>query len=162
DPCLSDSTNLTLFLSVPGGILGRTPRQIEDQQKIVEQQRLMMKSGLAYGAACGPVVALFMCVVGTYFGFAPVTVWSLLGVIIVILGGALYGGAIGLWVGLTCGGENAGLLAGAVLGAAAGLVPGLVSGAGVLSLVHMVCFALASGAAGYFLGQIVDSSIGQV
>jgi len=148
-----------------GGESGPPPwlaRQIEEQRKIAEQQRLMMKSGLIYGAVCGPLVALFMCVVGTYFGFAPVAVWSFLGVVIVIAGGAVYGGIIGFWVGLTCGGEDAGLLAGAVLGGAAGLVIGLVTGAGVLSLVYAVCFALASGAAGYFLGQMVDASIGQV
>lgn len=133
--------------------------QAERDRKVVEQQKLMMKAGLTYGVICGAVVVtLGYLAVSMYLLHMP----RILTLLLVIIGGAVYGGLVGLWIGTTCGGDSAGMQAGAVLGAIAGLVVALIYGAGAASVFAMIMAGLVSGVVGWIIGRMVDSSIGQV
>lgn len=142
-------------------------RQREKEEKVAEQQRLMMKSGLIYGIVCGAIILPSVYFgAGRFFAFpmpefavkgSGLFIW--LGLLVVI--GAAVGSVIGLWVGYTCGGESAGIQAGAVLGVLFGLILGLIGRSSGAQMIFMVitfggfgCFN------GYMIGMLVDRSIG--
>lgn len=150
-----------------GGPPPMADRRLQKELEIAEHARAMMKSGLIYGMVCG---AFLMPLV--YFGASRFVISTLpefvtrgagmiYFIMILAMGGAIYGGLIGLWVGKTCGGKGAGMQAGAALGAFAGLLLGLLGGGSVYEIfMMMIMYAVVSGGLGLLIGRLVDSSIG--
>ena len=137
--------------------------QMKQQQAIIEARNAMIKSGMIYGAICGPLMVYFSVMVLTWRGFFPIGVWSsALGIIGIGVAGLIYGGLVGFWVGNTCGGEGAGMQAGAALGAAIGIVMGLFTGTAVGCIIEMFAFAIGGGLSGMLIGRMVDASTAQI
>lgn len=140
--------------------------QIEKQKKLMEHQKALLKSGLAYGVVCGALV-----VPAVYFGlgrftgaafpkFAAEGYGLFILAFILLIVGALYGAGVGYWVAKTCEGEGAGMKAGAVIGVVFGLIIGLLTGNLFLILMNIVSMGVAGGLSGMLIGRLVDGSIG--
>ena len=146
-----------------GGPVGPPPflaRQIEEQRKIREAHRTLIRSGVIYGAICGAGVLLLLNVLFAYvfsmisIKFAVVYLLTQVGI------GAVYGLLIGLWIGCTAGNEISGLLAGAALGFIYGFASALIeSGAiGVAVGVGIFC-AILGAVGGLIIGWLVTNSV---
>ena len=138
-------------------------RQIEEQRKIQEARRVLIRSGIAYGAICGAALFLLLNLLFTYvisiFSVKAAFVYLLIQVIC----GAIYGMLIGLWIGYTAGDEMAGVQAGAVLAFLYGFASALISNAGIGAAVGSgLIYGVLGIVGGYIIGRLVDSSIGQV
>jgi hypothetical protein len=105
----------------------------------------------------GPIGLMGSLFFARFLGFA--------GNIPIVLGaGVVLGAIVGLWTGFTCGDEMTGAGAGAILGGVAmgfyGLLqPGELGALGVLLTAIFGMFV--GGIAGFFVGMMVERSIGQ-
>ncbi|MCE5315363.1 MAG: tetratricopeptide repeat protein [Armatimonadota bacterium] len=140
-----------------------TQEKIRKELEWQERRRDMIKAGAIYGAIAGAffLVASFFLV--GIFSVVPAILMSKVGTVVFLtvtgIIGAIYGAIIGLWIGYTCGGEDAGLRAGAVIGAVAGLLSGLITGMGAASIIPMAVDTIVSGALGFMIGKIVETSV---
>jgi|GEM_PF-839007 len=136
-------------------------QQMAKQQAIADQQHLLMKNGVIYGAICGSIFFVFLTLAMGAMLAATMGGKGLVYFVFQALIGAGYGAMVGLWVGYTCGGESAGFQAGAVLGGVYGLIIGLIGGwpAGLV-VIYVIFRAFGSGIIGYFIGKWVGMSIG--
>ncbi|MCE5199489.1 MAG: tetratricopeptide repeat protein [Armatimonadota bacterium] len=138
-----------------------------------ERRKGMIKSGLIYGILCGAGFLLLIRLACVLFFAAPMAMMLgggkglLISMLSALFEGGFIGGLVGLWVGLTCGGDSEGFKAGAAIGAVFGLITGLVTvsqlGAGMLGgivIAYMLCYAFVIGIFGFFIGKMVEASIG--
>jgi hypothetical protein len=151
----------------PAATPGRLPdlrslemRTRENEEKARQAQREMTKAGLIYGMILGPIG--LMGALGLSRVFLPVTS----GFFLFVLGaGVVLGAIVGLWTGFTCGDETTGAKTGALLGLLGLGIPALIGGGGTLGMTGVVLQAVLGlvlgGAAGYFIGMMVEHSIGQ-
>ncbi len=150
---------------VPPGPNAFEDRRRREDMEVELQRQKMIRSGLIYGVICGAGFFLFIYAVMALFA-APMAMMVgggtslLLGIFVGTAVGAVFGGLVGLWIGHTCGGDMAGLQAGAVIGAVFGLGTGIIGGAGGAAIVSMFMCALLGGVLGWFIGRMVDASIG--
>jgi membrane protein YqaA with SNARE-associated domain len=118
----------------------------------------MIRSGLIYGVITGPIGLMGAMFILRFFAMAGPNL------IAVLISGVILGGVIGLWLGLTCGDDIAGAKVGALLGAVAQggaqiLHPSKLGMTGVI--ISAVLGAALGALAGYFIGMMVENSIGE-
>lgn len=132
-------------------------KYLEKERKIREVHRQMTIAGLLYGIVVGPIGLMGAMFVFRFFMAVPL---GLLGTVIV---GVIFGAIVGFWTGYTSGDDMTGARIGALVGAVAQGGVGLlhVSEAGIGYVIILAVFgAVTGGAAGYFVGTMVENSIG--
>lgn len=131
-------------------------RARENDEKTRQAQRSMIKAGIIYGIIVGPIGLL-----GASFllRFRFITSMSLP---LVAIEGVVLGAIVGFWVGFTCGDDITGAKVGFLTGLLGHGIPALIKGASLWGVLFqgftgavMLC------AAGYFIGMMVENSIGQ-
>ncbi len=151
------------FNQPPSGPPDPLVRQIEDLRKVKEAQRTLMRSGVIYGAIGGAFTFIACRIILSAFIMALLGSFSFLALVGSAITGVIFGSLVGLWIGYTNGEDIAGLLAGFVLAFVFYFFFGLFHGGGLLvSIVLGVILGLVGAAAGFLIGKIVESSIGQV
>lgn len=123
-----------------------------NEEKAVQVQRQMMKSGLIYGVIVGPAGLLGALFLLRFFGFL-LNVWS------AIIGGIILGAIVGAWTGFTSGDEWSGAKTGALVGCIGQALLAIPYG-GIVMIVGAFSGAIIGAMAGYFIGMMVSNSIG--
>jgi tetratricopeptide (TPR) repeat protein len=147
----------------PAGPPSFIARQIEEQKKVREAHRALIRSGAIYGTICGAGLFLVLNVLFAYvfsvisIKFAVIYLLTQLGI------GAVYGLLIGLWIGYTAGNEMSGVVAGAALGFVYGVGSSLVSGGsiGIAIGVGIFCGVLGM-PGGLVIGWMVTNSVSEL
>ena len=131
-------------------------RAQETERKAKEAAKNMMKAGMIYGMIAGPVSIMGASVIARLLFAANMSITFAL------VEGLVIGAIIGLWVGYTCGDDITGAKVGAVLGLLGHGLPSLIGGndLGIVAF-YAVTGALIISMAGYFIGMMVENSIGQ-
>jgi len=128
-----------------------------NEEKAGRAQADMAKAGLIYGIVLGPVGLM-----GVLFFFRMVGL-IMTSLVTTLISGVILGALVGLWIGYTSGDETDGAKVGALLGALALGVPAILHASGLgfgLVALFAFCGAIAGGAAGFFIGMMVERSIG--
>lgn len=123
-----------------------------NEEKAVQVQRQMMKSGLIYGVIVGPAGLLGALFLLRLFGFL-LNTWS------AIIGGIILGAIVGAWTGFTSGDEWSGAKTGALVGCIGQALLAIPYG-GLVMIVAGFSGAIIGTMAGYFIGMMVSNSIG--
>lgn len=129
-----------------------------NEEKAKKAQRDMMKAGLIYGIIVGPAGLM-----GTLL-FARILFGAAINFFVVLIAGVVLGAIVGLWTGLTCGDEMTGAKVGVLAGIVGLAIPSLFIKGGpdiVVTAIFAVFGAIIGGASGYFIGMMVEHSIGQ-
>lgn len=140
-------------------------RDIERARHIQESKREMIRSGLIYGVLCGAGFLFLVQLMFSVFALPGAMMFDggsslIIGLLLSIVKGAAVGAVVGLYIGYTCGGDREGFLAGAIAGFIYGLVTALIKGAGGEALIAAIISAGFTGLFGYFVGRMVEASIG--
>ncbi|MEN6371096.1 MAG: tetratricopeptide repeat protein [Armatimonadota bacterium] len=130
-------------------------RTREADAKARQAQHSMMKAGIIYGIIAGPIGLLGAGFLLRFFMFS-------MNIPYLLIEGVILGAIVGFWVGYTCGDDMTGAKTGLLLGLLVNGVPALIRGADIGMVIFQgVMGALLMGAAGYFIGMMVEHSIGQ-
>lgn len=132
-------------------------KYLEKERKIREVHRQMTIAGLLYGIVVGPIGLMGAMFVFRFFMAVP------LGLLATLIVGVIFGAIVGFWTGYTSGDDMTGARNGALVGAIAQGGAGLaqISDMGIGYVIILAVFgAITGGAAGYFVGTMVENSIG--
>ncbi|MEN6519922.1 MAG: tetratricopeptide repeat protein [Armatimonadota bacterium] len=127
----------------------------ESDEKARQAQRSMIKAGIIYGIIAGPVGILGAGFMLRFFLIS-------MNLPFLAIEGIILGAIVGFWVGFTCGNDMTGVKTGFLLGLLGHGVPALINGSDISAVLFQgMSGALMLGAAGYFIGMMVEHSIGQ-
>ena len=131
----------------------------------LDRHRQITLKGVLYGAICGGAFITILTLLvrlffGGFIGPMPTKPAEFLAYLAgLVLLGVIYGAAVGWWVGYSES-DGAGWKAGAVIGAVMGLVLGTMAGGVAAALILLGIYCILSGLTGFFIGRLVETSIG--